>query len=221
VSHRPTKRRIEIQSAPPDGLEAPEQRLEANGDGETPTPVEAESVPEVLPAEEPMPAGEEAVDWQQKYEEEHDLHLRAEAELRNYRRRAQTEMADRMRYANRELISRILPALDNFDRALEVGPDSAGCRALQAGVRMVRDHLYEALVEFGLQPIEALGRTFDPMQHEAVECVHSDELDEGTVVSEFQKGYLIHDRLVRPSRVRVTTQTTAGNIRGGPTPSAE
>jgi len=222
VSHRPTKRRIEIQSSPPEGLEAPDQSAAEEAQrGEPSPPTEAEGAVEILPPEEPGLAREETVDWQQKCEEEHDLHLRAEAELRNYKRRAQAELADRMRYANRELMVQIIPALDNLDRALEVQPDSPGCQALHTGVRMVRDQLHEALVEFGLQSIESVGQAFDPMQHEAVECVHSDEHEEGTVVAEHQRGYMIHDRLVRPSRVMVTTRTTAGNIRGGPSEGAE
>jgi molecular chaperone GrpE len=132
-----------------------------------------------------------------------DRYLRLAADFENYKKRARQEQLDVRQYAASELISRLLPALDDLHNALEHKPanvDPAWAKGLELGVRK----LEEAMAAHGLQPIDSVGSAFDPKLHEAIGHEESAEHPEDTVVSELRRGYRIHDRVVRPSLVRVS-----------------
>lgn len=129
--------------------------------------------------------------------------LRTQADFENYRRRTAKEREDLIAYANQRLLISFLPVLDNLDRALSA-PKVEGDEKLRQGVELTARSFREILAKEGVIAIEAVGTPFDPNLHEAVMTVESDEHEDGTVVAEFQKGYRLADRVIRPSMVQVS-----------------
>jgi len=146
-----------------------------------------------------------------------DQAMRALAEAENTRRRFQAEIQSKLKYANTDLARDLLAVADNLSRALEaVEPESRkGDEALEnlcVGVEMTQKQLQDALGKAGVEPIDALNQRFDHNYHQAMFEIPNPEVVAGTVLQEMQKGYLIHDRLLRPSMV--------GVAKGGPKPEA-
>jgi molecular chaperone GrpE len=133
-----------------------------------------------------------------------DLYLRERADLENARKRHQREKEDAIRFANDRLLKEMIPVLDNLERAVEhAGQGGVENPGLLEGVNMTIIQFRKALEDFGVKPIKAIGDVFDPNLHQAMGQVESAEQAPNTVVTEFQKGYLLHDRLLRPSLVMV------------------
>jgi molecular chaperone GrpE len=133
-----------------------------------------------------------------------DKFLRERADLENLRKRFQKEKEDLFKYGNENLIQEILPSVDNLERALEhAGDDNAS--SINEGVRMTLNMLLSSLKKFGVTPIEAKGALFDPAFHQAMSQVETADQEPNTVVQEFQKGYMLNDRLLRPAMVTVAT----------------
>jgi len=128
---------------------------------------------------------------------------RAHADHENFRRRTTKEREEFALYANQRLILSLLPVLDNLERALST-PATEGDEKLRQGLEMTARSFREALAKEGATPIVAVGQPFDPKLHEAVMTVESDEHEDGTVILEFQKGFRLGDRVVRPSMVQVS-----------------
>ena len=147
-------------------------------------------------------------------EEVNEKYLRALADLENFRRRARQEAAEAMRRGETSILLEVLPVLDNFNRAMEAAPRSKDIHALIKGVKMIHDQLLEALARKGVRPIEAEGEAFDPAYHDAVGRFETTDRPEGTVAVEIQKGYMLGDRVLRPSRVIVAVRPSAAG--GGP-----
>lgn len=154
-----------------------------------------------------LDAAEEALEKaRHEAKENAEKHVRLAAEIDNLRKRHRQEQAERLQYANSELINRLLPVVDNFHRALEHAPDAGEAEAPQewvAGLTMVLRQLEDLLEAEGVKPIDAVGHDFDPNLHQAVMAEPSDEHEEGKVIAEMQKGYTLHDRVLRPSMVKV------------------
>lgn len=129
---------------------------------------------------------------------------RLAADFANYRKRNESERAEFAKYAKVELIRKLLDVLDGYDRALETLPEELKGQPWVEGMWLVERKLRAVLEAEGLQPIDAAGKPFDPYQHEAVAHVPSDE-PEGTVVNEYQKGYRLHERVIRPALVTVSS----------------
>jgi len=125
---------------------------------------------------------------------------RTQADFTNYKRRSEQEKEETIRFANTELILSILPVLDDIERALNSVPPELAEVSWLEGVELIKNKLRTSLEAQGLSTIEALGETFDPYLHEAV---RQDNGEEGTVIEEVQKGYRLHDRVIRASRVVV------------------
>jgi len=138
-------------------------------------------------------------------EENYDRLLRVSAEFENYKKRTAREMAELGKYANQSLIRELLPIIDNLELAIKAAAEAAdGSDAcLLDGVELTRKEILKVFENFHVEPIEAFGKPFDPNFHEAVMREESDEHPENTVVNELQKGYLMHERLLRPSMVVV------------------
>jgi len=134
--------------------------------------------------------------------EAEDKHLRALAELQNYKRRSQREQAQRLQYANQELLSQVIPVMDNLQRALD-HQVHAGSEEFARGVELVVQQFHEMLLSFGVEPVQAAGQLFDPQVHEAVAQVETGEVPEGTVLEVDTPGYCLHDRCLRPAKVVV------------------
>ncbi|MEN8688038.1 MAG: nucleotide exchange factor GrpE [Desulfuromonadales bacterium] len=133
-----------------------------------------------------------------------DLYLRERADLENARKRHQRDREEAIRFANDQLLKEMIPVLDNLERAVghaEQGEDDN--QGLLEGVNMTISQFRKVLEDFGVKPINALGADFDPNLHQAMGQVESEDQAPNTVVSEFQKGYLLNDRLLRPSLVMV------------------
>ena len=132
-----------------------------------------------------------------------DRLLRARAEFDNARRRAERERSDFLQFAAMDLVRDVLPVLDDFERALKV---ETADRNYAKGVELIYQRLYESLKKLGLEPIDSSGRPFDPNLHQAVERVETDEADDQTVLSEFQRGYNFKGKLLRPAMVKVAVK---------------
>jgi molecular chaperone GrpE len=129
------------------------------------------------------------------------LMLRTRADFENYQKRAHRDLQEERRYALKPLVLDLLPAIDNFERALgAVKEDSV----LSQGVSMVKTQLLEALKRHGITRIEAVGQPFDPHQHEAVMQQPAADQPANTVLQVLEPGYLYHDRVLRPSKVIVS-----------------
>jgi len=131
-----------------------------------------------------------------------DRWLRERAELENFKKRLAREKAEALRFANEELLRDLLPVIDNLHRAVEHGRASREVDPIIEGVELVLRSFTEALERHGVQVVEARGQRFDPSQHEAIGHVESDQ-PPNTVVDEHQRGYTLHDRLLRPALVTV------------------
>lgn len=140
-----------------------------------------------------------------------EQYMLAVADFDNFRKRVQREKEEIVCFANEKLILDLLPILDNLQRALSMELDKAGTESILEGVRMVTDQLHTVLGACGLEPVNAVGGPFDPQYHEAVGVLPSDEHDEGTVISELQKGYSLKGRILRPSVVHVAGQASGTN----------
>jgi len=136
----------------------------------------------------------------------YDRLLRVSADFENYKKRAAREMSEFRKYANESLISEMLNVVDNLERAiiLSTGNDKIN-NCLVEGVGMTLKEILKVFENYGVKPIESLCKAFDPNFHQAVMQQDSEEHPENTVISELQKGYMIHDRLLRPSMVIVST----------------
>ena len=142
--------------------------------------------------------------------EHYDKYLRLAADFDNFKRRTQRDRADLLNYGNESIIKDILPIVDNLERALEHASDrdsSESAGGLVEGVNMILEQMKSALTKHGVEPIEAVGNDFDPNYHEAMLRVdRTDEYRDNQVVSEFEKGYVLNGRLLRPSKVSVAKQ---------------
>lgn len=129
--------------------------------------------------------------------------LRERADLENYRKRASREKEDLLNYGIKSLVEEVLPVVDNLERALEHANED-GLPALVEGVKMTHTLLLTALKKFGVCAVEGTcGALFDPAFHQAMSQVETAEQPGNTIVQEFQKGYLLKERLLRPSMVSV------------------
>jgi len=138
-------------------------------------------------------------------QENYDRLLRVSAEFENYKKRSIRELADVQKYANQSLVKDLLPIIDSLELALKSARESSnhtdGC--LLDGVELTRKEILKVFKKNNIEQIAAVGKPFDPNFHEAVMREESDDYPENTVINEMQKGYLMHDRLIRPAMVVV------------------
>jgi molecular chaperone GrpE len=176
---------------------------------QTETAVDAKPRPAVAP-EGPQPEVAPAVEdpaalLRAELEAAKDRALRCHAELDNYRKRAARELEEKLRYANLPLLRDLLPVLDNVERAIQAAQQNTDAGALLDGFKMVQQQVEEVLKRHHCRQIEALHSPFDPHVHHAVMQQPSDEHPANTVLMVTQTGYQLHDRVVRPSQVIVST----------------
>ena len=134
--------------------------------------------------------------------------VRLAADFENFKRRKAQELLDRSRYASEEAAGALLPVLDNLRRAVEHAPEQGAGSSLLEGLQMVVQQFESALEAIGVTPVETVGARFDPAVHQAIGGEESDEVEEETVVAELQRGYRLHDRLLRPALVRIAHPRT-------------
>ena len=141
---------------------------------------------------------------QQKATENWDKLLRAMAELENIKRRAERDVANAHKYALDRFIDTLLPVADSLEQALLNCKEGADYEALRAGLEMTLNMFVQGLSKFGVKLLDPVGQPFDPNLHEAMMQQDSADYPNNTVITVMQKGYLLHDRLVRPARVIVS-----------------
>ena len=193
------------------------EEAETGRDGSANADLDDNATPEVEDAIDPEESGSEAAglvqtDWQAQIEaltQErttlYDQLLRRQAEFENFRRRTERERAEVNHRARADVMVEMLPVLDNLERALISADEdiSEEGNALRHGVELIYKQFKDALAKLGLQPLNTVGEKFDPNLHEAVASEQSDEHKENTVIEEFQRGYKLGDRLLRPAKVKV------------------
>ena len=131
--------------------------------------------------------------------------LMAHADLDNFRRRTRRDQQDSLKYASLPLMGQILEALDNFERAVEAHEQDPNGAGLLDGVKMVAQQISDVLADKGCKKIEAVGQPFDPNKHQALQMQPSDEFESNIVMSDMRPGFELHDRVIRPSQVFVST----------------
>ncbi|CAG7634662.1 nucleotide exchange factor GrpE [Paenibacillus allorhizosphaerae] len=157
-------------------------------------------------ASEPQDAVRQELEQLKKQAEENQQrYLRAQADFDNFRRRTIKEKEDFAKYASLKLIEQLLPVVDNFERALAASKDNKDQEALAKGVDMIFRQLDQVLAGEGLQAMSAVGTPFNPEFHQAIMQVESEEYEEGIVVEEVQKGYMLKDKVLRPAMVKVSS----------------
>lgn len=182
IETREDNRTPEQEAPEKDDRQEPEGEIE-NGVVEEETEAVAEPTPEELLAE------------------LNDRYLRLAAEFDNYKKRTAREWIDRVKGANAELLYELLDITDNFERALAVEhPDSAYAQ----GVKLIFQQLQSLLERNGVERVPAIGKPFDPAEHDALLHMHSDEYDEGVVCQEIRPGYRLHERILRHAQVAVS-----------------
>jgi molecular chaperone GrpE len=197
--------------------------------GEAPVEVRGEeTAPEKLPAEdqktkEPQKEKKELTPQEKMAEqldektreaaENYDKWLRLMAEFDNFKKRTQKEKADLMKFSNESLLRAILPILDNLERAIDHGKGSKENTSLLEGLDITLRQFLNTLERFGVRPLSAKGEVFDPEKHEAVSQQESDQ-EPNRVISEIEKGYVYHERLLRPARVIVSKEKAALKTEG-------
>ena len=133
-----------------------------------------------------------------------DKYLRLAAEFDNYKRLTQRDQRDLIRFGNEQLLKELLPVVDNLERAIKASRNGGGSDVLIQGVDLTLKQLTGALTKFHVIPVETAGQPFDPAKHQAVTSVASEEVPERHVVDELQRGYLLHDRILRAAMVSVS-----------------
>lgn len=139
----------------------------------------------------------------------YDRLLRMTADFDNYKKRSQRDKEEQKKFANESLIKDLLPVVDNLERALIAAEEqqsavASGNGNMVEGVEMTLKEILKILKSYNVTPVEAQAKPFDPTYHEAVMQEESDQYPENTVINELQKGYMLHDRLIRPAMVVVS-----------------
>lgn len=140
--------------------------------------------------------------------------LRAAADLENFRKRKEREKEELRKYGSDRLVLEVLPAVDNLERALEHSDKSEDSSTIADGVRMVLRQLLSGLEKHGVKGYASLHERFDPQRHEAIQQIETSEFETGVVMQEFQKGYFLHDRLLRPALVVVAKHVAPAAAEG-------
>ena len=141
---------------------------------------------------------------EKEIKEHHDRLLRLAADFENYKKRAAKDKEDWTKFANEDVIRAILPFIDNLERAVNHAQKIADTGVLIEGVRLTIQQILQTLNKFGVSSFQSVGKPFDPTVHEAMLVVETDQHEPNQVVEEFQKGYLLNDRLLRPATVSVS-----------------
>ena len=152
----------------------------------------------------PLSVEETAAKLQAEMDRQRDQALRDRADLENTRKRLQREKEEAVKYANANLLEKLLPVVDNFEMGMMMARQAPGAEAVVMGMTMVQKQLESFLGDNGMQTIEAVGQKFDPNLHEALGEEANSEVPEGQVIRVQRKGYKLRDRLLRPASVFVS-----------------
>ncbi len=140
---------------------------------------------------------------QSELREEENKRLRLLADYENFKRRTTLDKESQQKYRAQNVLTNLIPVLDNFSRALSLEATTEEAKSMMTGIEMVYRSLLEALESEGLVAIEAIGKDFDPNFHQAIMTGNDEEQASGVVLEDMQKGYMLKDRVLRPSMVKV------------------
>ena len=176
-----------------------------DGDGHDPAETEDVVAEEMVPLSDLQACRDELAKVKDQY-------LRAHAEMENYRRRMRREKEELAKFANEGILREILPVIDNLDRAIcHARENDEQASSLLDGVEMTQRQMHKVLEKYNVCPIDALDQPFDSACHEAMGQLERDDCPPNTVVEEMQRGYLLNDRLLRPSMVMVSKKSCAAS----------
>ncbi len=178
-----------------------EQKAEGEADSEEGASEEEPEKAEEEP--EKMKKKKKKEKWEERIEELEDRVKRQMAEFDNFRKRTEKEKSHMYEVGAKDVIEKILPVVDNFERGLASVPEDQKSDPVIDGMEKVYRQLMTILTDLGVTPIEAVGEEFDPNYHNAVMHVEDEELGENVVAEEFQKGYMYRDTVIRHSMVKV------------------
>ena len=199
----PANKKIKIESDDETGADRPVP-LESDDIIDDTEKQAADDSAEVTAEDKIAALGEHLEAATRESKENMDKFMRASADLENYKKRTAREMDDLRKYANQSLVKDLLPVLDNLELAVKSSKEGKdGDEHLLDGVELIHKEILKIFEKFNIEQIDALGKAFDPRFHEAVMREETSKYTENTVTNELQKGYLMHDRLVRPSMVVV------------------
>jgi molecular chaperone GrpE len=167
------------------------------------TPAEGQDMPAVTVEGELQAANADREKLAAEKAELYDRLLRKQAEFDNFRRRTERDRSDFVQFAGMDLARELLPILDDFERALKVECANPN---YSKGIELIYQRLSDILKKMGVEPLEAAGKQFDPNLHEAVVRVPTDEVEDQTVLEEFQRGYNFKGKLLRPAMVKVAVR---------------
>jgi molecular chaperone GrpE len=151
---------------------------------------------------------------EKKTQENYDLYARTYAEMENIKKRGRKEIQELAKFANESLIKEILPTVDSLEKAISHAQNDDNPSEVVKGLEMTLDGLIKTLEKSGLKEIEAVGKPFDPNFHEAISQQIDDKIPPGHIIMELQKGYLLNERLIRPSMVVVSQKNTNNEVNG-------
>jgi molecular chaperone GrpE (heat shock protein) len=194
---------------PPDPEQSDDiEILEVVGVDEDGVPVETEDPEdvEVVFDDLPVPRGPRAVRPPAEDPALKERFLRLQADFENYKKRIERERSDYFRHATSGLVARLLPVLDNFERAVAAARGRVGGDALTEGILLIQRQLLEELAREGLHPMDPVGSAFDPELHEAVATETTENVPPHTVTAVLQRGWFFHDRVLRAALVRVSVR---------------
>lgn len=211
-NNEPVEETVSNTTAAADESESEEQNGEAGGSNAGNAAAaaaaqayyNAQSMTEEAPPEVSIPQESAEPPAEKRAAEYLDMLQRLKAEFENYKKRVRREQADTIRYANEKLLLKLLPVLDNLQRGIEASRQAGLDESIIEGIAMVERQFLEALAEYGVVPLESLNQPFDPNRHEAMTAMERDDVDENTVIMEMERGYGIHDRVLRAARVIVS-----------------
>lgn len=182
-----------------------ESRMPENGGGGDPSD-EKDSRQTVATGQTAPDVPQEIDALKQERDDVYDRLLRKQAEFENYKKRMDREKSDFMQFASADLIKELLNALDSFELALKNAAAKHDTQNMLRGFELIYKQIQDTLTRFGLKPIEAKGKKFDPHFHQAVASQPTDKVEENTVIDEMRKGYLLNGRLLRPAMVSVAAK---------------
>ncbi len=141
---------------------------------------------------------------QESAEKNYDLYVRSQADIDNMKKRFQKEKEELVKYSNELLIKQLLPVMDSLEKAIDHSQDEKSINALREGVELTLKRLIDTLEKAGLKDVKAVNESFDPNFHEAISELEDNTKESGTVLKELQKGYILNQRLLRPSVVIIS-----------------
>ncbi|MFS0871725.1 nucleotide exchange factor GrpE [Paenibacillus xylanilyticus] len=184
---------------------AEEQEQQDTTAAESQEPVNEAGAAEALAEEMADQGQDELARLKTEVEEHQQRFVRAQADFDNFRRRTQKEKEELAKYASMKLVTELVPVIDNFERAMATVPEGTESESFSKGIQMIFRQLETVLNNEGLTAMDTVGQPFNPEFHQAIMQVESDEYEEGTVVEEVQKGYMLKDKVLRPAMVKVSS----------------